>query len=269
MSRKPTMAGAIVSSYDNINGGIDVNIQSTTLPLFQYFLMNELKRDITLTSAIAVDDEVINVSPGHLFVGQVAAPGETIVVRSGDMFLQMLTTTVSTNAIGVEMPIDMAFPDTAHVMRGNILMNVNGSSTPVDFEFTTDRDGDVAAVVPIDLSTIVITMQHTSGATDSLFGGGAALAKGFYFRKINTINTNFGNYRDNQKFRDLGALVNYTDKAGGTNHGTDIVFDVPKVFRQEVRLNPRLADKVLGRVRDNIALEKFTVSLIGSLTSGE
>ena len=140
---------------------------------------------------------------------------------------------------------------------------------PKQFEYTTDRDGGVAAVVPIDLSTVVITMQHATAATDSLFGDITALPKGFYFRKINTINTNFGNYRNNQKFRDLGALVGYTDKAGGSNHGTNIVFDIPKVFRQEVRLDPRLADKVLGQVRDNIVLVKFTVSLIGSLTSGE
>lgn len=266
---KPTMAGAITASYDEVNGGIDVNVQSSTLPVFQYFLMNEIKRDITLTAPIAVDAEVINVSVGHGFVGQAIAPGETIVVRSGDIFLQMLTTTVSTNAIGIEMPVAIALPDTAHVMRGNILLNVNGSSTPVDFEFTTDRDGGVDAVVPIDLSTLVITMQHASAATDSLFGGGAVLTKGFYFRKVNNFNTNFGNYRDNQKFRDLGALVGYTDKAGGSNHGTNIVFDIPKVFKQEVRLNPRVADKVLGRVRDNIVLVKFTVSLIGSLTSGE
>lgn len=255
--------------HDKVNGGLDVNPQSSTLPVFQYFLMNELKRDITLTGAVAIDDEVINVSTGHGFVGQIASPGETIVVRSGDAFTQMLTTTVSTDAIGIEMPTDMAFPDTAHVIRGNILMNVDGT-TPVDFEFTTDRDGGVASTIPIDINTAVITMQHASAADDSLFGGITALPNGFYFRKVNSISINLGNYRANQKFRDLGALVSYTAKAGGGNHGTDIVFDLTKVFEQEIRLDPRVPDKVLGKVRDNLStLLKFTVSIIGSLTSGE
>lgn len=248
---------------------IDTNEQSQTLPIFQYFLMNEIKRDIVLTAEILANAEVINVSAGHGFVGQVASPGETIVVRSGDLFLQMLTTTVSTNAIGVEMPISDPFPVTAHVIRGNILLNVNGS-TPVDFEYTTDKDGGIPAIVPIDLNTAVITMQHSTAGDDSTFGDLAALSKGFYFRKVNGDNINLGNYRSNQKFRDLGASLEHGTKAGSGNFSTDIIFDLKKVFTQEIRLDPRIPDKVLGRVRDPLqALLKFTVSLIGSFTSGE
>lgn len=245
---------------------IDTNIQSQTLPLFQYFLMNEQKTDITLTAPISVDDEVINVSAGHGFT---AAAGEYIVVRIGDLYTQMAVTGVATNAISIEMPVDTAFPVTASVIRGNILLNVNGSVTPVDFKYTFDKNGGVDATIPIDLNTVVITMQHSSAADDSLFGGIAAITNGFYFRKINTDKINFGNYKNNEKFRDLGAIVEYTDKAGGGNFSTSIVFDLKKVFTQEARLDPRTADFVLGKVRDNINLLKFTVSLIGSFTSGE
>jgi len=248
---------------------IDVNIQSQTLPYFQYFLMNELKTDITLTAPILVDDEVVNVSSGHGFVGQVASPGEAIVVRIGDLFFQMLTTTVSGDAISVEMPTDTAFPATASVIRGNILLNVNGSVTPVDFKYTFDKNGGVDPVVPIDLNEIVMTMQHAGAADDSKFGDSAALAKGFYFRKVNSDSINFGNYRNNQKFRDLGAIVEYGDKAGGGNFSTSITFVLKNTYTQEIRLDPRTADEVLGKVRDNIVLVKFTVSLIGSFTSGE
>lgn len=244
----------------------DVNIQSQTLPLFQYFLMNEQKTNITLTTPISVDDEVINVSAGHGFT---AVAGEYMVIRIGDLFTQVEVKSVASNAITVEMPIDTPFPDTASVIRGNILLNVNGSSIPVDFKYTCDKNGGVPATIPIDLNTVVITMQHAGAADDSLFGDSAALSNGFYFRKINGDKINFGNYKNNQKFRDLGALVEYSDKAGGGNFSTSIVFNLKKVFTQEVRLDPRTADFVLGKVRDNIVMVKFTVSLIGSFTSGE
>lgn len=245
---------------------IDTNEQSQTLPLFQYFLMNEQKTDITLTSAISVDDEVINVSASHGFTG---AAGEYIVVRSGDIFTQMEVKGVATDAISVEMPVDMPFPDTASVIRGNILLNVNGSVSPVDFKFTCDKNGGVDATIPIDLSTVVLTMQHATAADDSKFGDLSALTNGFYFRKSNSDPINFGNYKDNQKFKDLGAIVEYGDKAGAGNFSTSIIFDLKEVFTQEVRLDPRTADFVLGKVRDNINIVKFTVSLIGSFTSGE
>ena len=245
---------------------IDTNEQSQTLPVFQYFLMNEIKTDITLTAPISVDDNKIDVSAGHGFT---AAPGEYIVVRSGDLFLQMEVKSVLDDEIMVEMLISVDFPDTSSVIRGNINMNINGSITPVDFKYTCDKNGGVNSIIPIDINTVVLTMQHSSAGADDLFGGITALTNGFYFRKVNSSPTNFGNYKNNQKFRDFGAIVEYTDKAGGTNHATSIVFDAKKVFTQEIRLDPRTSDSVLGKVRDNINLLKFTVSLIGSFTSGE
>ena len=244
----------------------DTNEQSQTLPIFQYFLMNEIKTDITLTDPIGEDEDKINVSAGHGFT---AAAGEYIVVRNGDQFLQMEVKAVLDDEIMVEMPISTAFPDTSSVIRGNINMNVNGSATPVDFEYTSDKNGGVNPVIPIDINTVVLTMQHATEADDSKFGDIAALGNGFYFRKVNSGKINFGNYKNNQKFRDFGAIVEYTDKAGAGNFSTSIIFNAKEVFTQEIRLDPRTVDSVLGEVRDNIVLVKFTVSLIGSFTSGE
>ena len=245
---------------------IDNNPQSQNNPIWQYFLMQEQKIDITLTASIAEGDNKIDVSAGHGFTG---AAGEYIVVRNGDVFLQMEVKSVLGDEIMVGMPVDMDFPDTSSVMRGNINMNVNGSGTPVDFEYTTDKNGGVNPTIPIDLATVKITMQHATAGDDSLFGNLAALTNGFYFRKLNGLAQNFGNYKANQKFKDFGAEATYTDKAGRGNFSTEIEFDVKKIFTQEIRLNPRTIDKILGKVRDNIALLKFTVSLLGSFTSGE
>lgn len=252
--------------YDSVNGGIDVNIQSQTSPLFRYFLMNEQKTDITLTSAIAMDDEIINVSVGHGFT---AAVGEYMVVRNGDIFTQTKVTGVSTNAISIEMPIGDAFPITSTIIRGNINMNIDGNAVPTDFVFKFP-----GATIPIDLSTIVLTMQHGANVPDDgKFGGLPALTNGVYFRQMNGDRTNLGNYTTNQAFKDVGASVEYTSKAPAGTNGTNIILNIEDIFGQVIRLDPRTSDELLGHVRDDIdagsGMANLTVTLIGSFTSGE
>ena len=245
---------------------IDVNIQSQTSQLFQYFLMDEQKIDITLTSAISEDDEVINVSPGHGFT---AIAGEYIVVRNGDVFTQTKVTAVNSDAITVEMPIASDFPDTSNVIRGNINMNIDGNAVPTDFKFTFP-----GAQIPIDLSTVILTMQHGANVPDDgKFGGLAALSKGIYFRQVNGARVNLGNYVNNQAFKDIGAVVEYTTKAPAGTNATNVMLEIESIFGQVIRLNPKDDDEFLGHVRDDIdagsGMAKFTVAIIGSFTSGE
>ncbi len=246
---------------------LDVNIQSQTSPLFQYLLMNELKTDITLTTEIEVDDEVINVSSGHGFI---AAAGEFMVGRNGDAFFQLKVISVDSNAITVESPADNAYPISGtSIIRGNINMNVNGSSTPVDFEYTFN--GDQNAITPIDVQTVVFSFQ--SGETtpdDGTFGGIPAVALGLLIRKVNGDNVGLGNYTSNQEFRDVGAIVEYTDKAPAGTHATNIRIDIEESFGQVIRIDPRVPDSIFAKVRDAMqALDKFTMSILGSYTSGE
>lgn len=250
---------------------IDVHVQSSTNALFQYYLMSELKTDITLTAPILADDEVINVSSGHGFTG---VAGEYLVVRSGDSFEQTAVVSVDGNAITVEMPVANGFPVESSVIRGNYNMNVDGSGVPVEFKYSSNCCGDVNAITPIDLETVVISMQHgTNVPDDGKFGGIDALENGFYFRKINGERVNFGNYKDNQKFKDFGAAVEYTTKAPSGTNATNIIFDLVEIFGQAVRIDPRNADYVLGLVRDKIdvaeGMSRFVISLVGSFTTGE
>ena len=245
---------------------IDVNIQSQTSQLFRYFLMVEQKTDITLTSPISMDDQIINVSGGHGFV---AATGEYIVVRNGDLFTQTKVTAVNTNAITVEMPIASDFPGTSKVIRGNINMNIDGNAVPTDFKFTFP-----GAQIPIDLSTVILTMQHGANVPDDgKFGGLTAVPKGIYFRQVNGERVNLGNYVNNQAFKDVGAVVEYTTKAPAGTNATNITLEIESIFGQVIRLNPREDDEFIGHVRDDIAsdegMAKFTVAIIGSFTSGE
>lgn len=250
---------------------IDVHIQSQTSQLFQYFLMNEQKIDITLTAPVSMDDEIINVSAGHGFT---AAPGEYIVMRDGDSFIQAKVTGVSTNAISIEMPVSISLPITAGVMRGNINMNIDGSSTPVDFKFSSNCCGAQNPLIPIDIGTVIITMQHGANSPDDgKFGGISALTNGVYFRKENGERVNLGNYTSNQSFKDVGADVEYTQKAPAGTNATNITFDIERIFGQVVRVNPRTDDFILARVRDDIdagsGMAKMSISLVGSFTSGE
>ena len=253
-----------------IINGIDVHIQSQTSQLFQYFLMNEQKTDITLTSAIKVDDEVINVSASHGFT---AASGEYLVVRNGDSFAQLKVKSVATNAITVTMPITSNFPLSAIVIRGNINMNIDGDAAPTTFLYSAHTNEN-PVVVPIDISTIILTMQHGANVPDDgKFGGLAALTNGIYFRKVNSDVASLGNYQTNQDFKAVGGVVEYTSKAPAGTNGTNIVFDIETIFGQVIRMNPRTNDRFTGNIRDDIASDEgmalLTVSIIGSFTSGE
>lgn len=250
---------------------IDVNIQSQTSSLFQYFLMQEQKTDITLTSPVSIDDTVINVSSGHGFT---AAAGEYMVIRNGDIFSQAKVISVSVDAITIETPIANAYPVSAGVIRGNILMNVDGSGGDIEFLYTSACCGAVTPLIPVDLSTVVITMQHGANVPDDgKFGGLAALAKGMYFRKKNASRVNLGNYTTNQDFKDRGAVVEYTDKAPAGTNATNITFEIEEVFGQVVRIDPRLTEDIQAIIRDKVdageGMAKMTISLIGSLTKGE
>lgn len=257
---------AIFDSWDQTNGGLDVNVQSQTNSLFQYLIVEEQKTDITLTSAISVDDLVVSVSADHGFSAPVDG-SEYMIVRNGDVYFQLKVTGVSTNAITVEMPIDNDFPvEGTTIIRGNAHMNIDGDTTPTTFKFTMD-----GATTPIDINTIIITMN--SGASvpdDGKFGGITALTNGMYIRKVDGSIINLGNYTTNQEFKDVGAIVEYTDKAPSGTNGTTITIKFEDVFGQVLRFDPKQDDSLIVYVRDDLSgLSTMTASLVGSYTSGE
>jgi len=260
----------ILENSHPASGGIDVNIQSQTSVLFQYYLTNEIKTDITLTSEISIDDEVINVSAGHGFI---AAAGEVLIIRNGDNFSQLRVKSVNSNEITVEMPMNSVFSIAGTgIIRGNINMNVNGSVTPVEYKYS--NPAILGATVPIDISKIIITMQHGANVPDDdKFGGLSALVNGMYFRKINGVIVNYGNYTRNSTFREVGGEVEYSSKAPAGTSGTNITFDIEGIFGQVIRLDPNDSDELLSYIRDNIdtgsGMAGMTVSLVGSFTSGE
>jgi hypothetical protein len=251
----------------NSDGAFDVFIQDQTSPLFQNYLIQEQKTDIKLTSAVSVDDNVINVTAGHGFT---AASGVMLNIREGNKSIQAEVIGVATNAITIDLKSDYAFSLSARVIRGNKNMNVDGSSADVEFKMTMCQE----ATIPIDISKVIISMQHGANVPDDAkFGGLTALTNGVYFRKVNSSRINLGNYKNNKDFIDLGAVVTYSEKAPAGTNGTNIVFNIKDVFGQVIRIDPRVGEYLIGVVRDDIAASEgmagMTCSIIGSLTEGE
>jgi hypothetical protein len=250
-----------------LNKEVDNNPQSQTNAYFQYLLIDEKKTDIGLTSPVAIDDEVINVTPGHGFTG---ADDEYLVIRNGDLFEQTRVKAVNGDAISVSIPMPIAFSVGADIIRGNSNMAVDGSVTPLGYKYSSNCCGDAEAITPIDISEVKIIMTHTTEPDDSRFGNIAGgLADGMYIRKVNGERVNLGNYRTNLDFKKFGAKVEYTDKAGAGNFATEITFAMEEVFGSVQRINPRDAQYIVAFVRANIALLTMEVSLLGSFTEGE
>lgn len=236
-------------------------------PFFQYYLINELKDDITLTSDVDIDDNVINVHPGHGFT---AASGEVLVIWENNRYMQFSVISVSVNAITVASLSPNHFSkENAVVIRGNKNINVDGSSTPVQFK-TQLRDFSI----PINITCIVATMQHgVYVPDDGKFGGLPILNNGLFFRKDNVMKFNLGNYKTNQDFKDLGGVVEYTDKAPAGTNATNVFFNLSNSFGQSLRIDPHRNDIFYGVVRDDISasagMSKMTISMIGTYAIGE
>lgn len=247
-------------------GEYDVNVQSQIEPFFQYFLMRELQTGITLTSAVAVNENEIEVSAAHGFV---AAPNEMIVIQEGNYMSQYLVLSVLSNVVTISGLTDLPFTTDAKVVRGNKNLNTNGSlATPEEASF---KFYDAANnTIPIDIATVVMHMVHPTAGDDSAFGDQTALVAPAYFRKIDGQLSNLGFYKNNGDFRNYGAEVIYTDKAGGGAHSTSIIFHLIDSFTKEIRLDAKLNDEVYFYNPGLLSgLTTFFISILGSLTSGE
>ena len=246
-------------------GKMDVTINDSTNALFQYFLVQELKDNITLTAAAEKDDSIVNVSAGHGFTGIGTTPGEMITIFENSRLIQSPVISVAADAITLEIPLAFPLSTNAIVVRGNKNLNVNGSGTPIDFIFKLRN-----WIVPIDINKVVILSIHTTTSDYTKFMGLAELTNGMYFRKENSLNFNLGNYRNNKDFRLKGATVDFPTKVPSGTYATEIVFDLISIFGQVERFFGTVTEFFKAVVRDDLStLTDMEISLIGSYTKGE
>jgi len=239
---------------------LDVFIQDQDTPPFQYFLMQNLKEDILLVTGTAIDDEVIYVDAGHGITTD-----SYLSIREGAYQSQVGVSGVAGDDITLATPLSNAYTTDAQVIRGNIEMNISGSYSDQIFEM------EVWGTEPIDIQTVVVTIQHDGAGDDSKFGDLAALTNGLLFVKDgDVIHQHLGNYKQNQDFREFGATVEYSDKAGGGNYATNITYDIKKIYGIVIRVDPDYNESLQAIVQDDLNdLVRLRVSIMGQITLGE
>lgn len=242
---------------------IDTWIQDQTTQPIHYFLMNEIKNDITLTSAVSKGDSVISVSAGHGFT----AGGEFIALWEDDRYMQQEVESVSTNDISIGTEAPYPFTTNAVIIRGSVDMNVNGSVTPVQYQYYK-RSG-----LPIDFQRIHITIWNDAAqGDDGSFGDLTALTNGIRaWKDTDTYNGNLGVFKNNSDFRDYGGAISYNDKSGGGgNYGIDVCFQLKEHYGIVVRFDPDNTEKFIVEIRDDLTdLDRLRISLMGQVTIGE
>lgn len=268
-----TLKGVI----DPANNAIDVNVQSSTNPLFQQYLVINEKTDILLTESPVIDSHTIKVTPGHGFQNYLTAPDQLITLWDDQIFAQYKIVNVVGDTITVNAPITNTYSiDGTKVTRSNKnLAKVGTVGAPVIAEFRPLGGTD-----PIDISALILRMESTSEPDDSKFGGGAALINGLHFRHVlyiegvGNINVNLGDFDTNGKFTEFGAIVSKQEKVGGGVWSTRINIDIINSFNQELRNRPRGGvnpDCLKTYITEDLTVgnSKIYMSLIGSFTSGE
>lgn len=238
---------------------LKVRQQDQATPPFQYYLMRHLNENVKLASNIEMNDEEITLVSGHGFV-----IGDYISIWEGGRHLQERVMNVVGDVITLPIPCDTNYTTNARIIRGSINMAIDASAG-IEFKIKPITED------PIDIATIKISFQ--SGATvpdDGTFGGMAALTDGCYFRAINGMTYNLGNYRTNQDFIDKGAVVTYSDKAPAGTNGTRVYFDMRGVFGIVFRTGMTTGDELIFKLRGDLTdLNNMTVSLLGQGTLGE
>lgn len=233
--------------------------QSQLERIVRYYLMRELKTDITLTAPVVVGTDYIDVSVGHGFT---AVPGEVFSIFEGNKFYQLNVTSVSTNRIYTNIPFCCEFTTNAKVIRGNINLNLDFSSANASAKFS------LFSSIPIDITQVNVSMAHGSAADDGMFGGITSLSKGVLFRHIDGSLENYGNYKSNMDFRLFGYDVVYTSKGPGGSESTFASLNLKNLYGKEIRLFD--GDEFLLLLRDKLdTLTSFRVCILGSYTGGE
>jgi hypothetical protein len=240
---------------------LKVREQDLTRPPIHVYLQTNEKDNIKLTSEMAFNTAILNVSTGHGITTD-----HHLFIAEGNFYIQSKVKAVVGNTITISTPTANIFTTDATITRGKINMAVDGSSNNVTFTSLIEKLKDT-----LDIQYVKIRMTHTSAGDDSKFGDQSALTNGVLFRHDNSLIFNLGNYQSNGEFHDFGGEVNYDDKAGGGKHSTKIDFDIKKIYGVVFRMVPVTVDRFFAIVRDKLdtSIATFYVSLMGQLTLGE
>ncbi len=241
-------------------GAVDVFLQDQhTKMLFIPFLVPIAT--VTITENTVAGTYTVALQAGHGFT-----PTDWLSLEQNGFFYSGLILITSTTVVTVNQPLDRSYVATATTgMRSNGNLNIDASS------------GDVIAYVQapsgvdFDITGIRIVIESQTEPDDSKFGDLAALTNGITLRKRSrTANyANFGTAHTNGDMALFTGQVDYTDKAGGGNHGTRIIADFRAWWGVTIRLHggqTPYTERLEMILRDDMdGLLKFCILAIGHI----
>jgi hypothetical protein len=240
---------------------VDASIQDQNSPPIRYYLMNEEKSDITLTSPVAINDTVINVSASHGIT-----VGKWLSIFYLNFYIQVQVTNVATNAITIDRPLAYTFPVSGTmIVRGIIDMNID-ASTPFVFQCLLRT-----FTQPIHINKVLVIINSSADGDDSKFGGITALTNGVYLRKETNIGyyQSLGLFKNNADFREYGGIIEYSSKAPSGSYGVNVTFQMNHQtgFGVVYMIENIKGDSIKLTLRDNLStLTRFRTVLIGHYT---
>jgi hypothetical protein len=196
--------------------------------------------DVTLSVPAVIDQETVELSPGHGVVS-----GEMLCFVYGLRFSQFKVTNVATNTISLDMPLDYSYPVEAIVKRKDYRMEKDGSSTTLSYKITPLTGS------AWDVYEIVLTAETSAEPGPTKFMGITALTKGIYLRIKDGMSKNFGNIKRDSDFKEYGISVEYDEKAPSGNY----LVNVRLKFKEGLGTIPRIycGDEITVCVRDNLS----------------
>lgn len=172
-----------------------------------FYLYNKIV-DLTITSAVAIDDLIINTSST---VG--LTNGDVITFYEGSWIFQNIVKSFTANTVTLNTKIDYAFTTSAIVETGAWNMAVNGSVTPQVFSFKAPITGI------INVHTINVSMLDASDMDDGKYGGLTQLANGVDWRFVDGVTKHLAVIVNNLGFKEIGFDLDYTTKAPAGQYG--------------------------------------------------
>jgi hypothetical protein len=221
---------------------VDVSVQDPINPFSPGYFTNSL--GTALTASIAtIDTNTVTLATGHGFTNGTA--GQVLVVE-GYYIGKVLT--VTGDVITVDTPFGYTFPVGTTVVRGDILLNRDGSVTRLVYSYRP------IAGRTFDTKEVRIGILDSTVMGDALFGGGTARTKGMVLRVKKTSGwyNLIANIKTNGDVRLFGTLV-YSDKPPADKYGCTFKFSLLEEFGAIARIKGDAVQELQLIIQDNYA----------------
>jgi hypothetical protein len=237
------------------NGGLDVNIQDQNTRALDLEFARSITTPTTITADTVVGEYTVTLTSTTGFVDGVHVQVNS---GSGEFFRARQLGAPAGSVVTLDTPIDKIYSSGATVLGLSHDMNVDGSVTPVKFQF-----GPIGTTLSVDITRILGYIQDATSMDDSKFGGNGVLPNGVVMQKYRAATGDFDhfwNVKSNGELALLGFDFQYADKAPSGSFGARfrLTYAGPSKHGVTIRLQP--SDYLVLTIQDDLSvLEDFQV----------